>query len=806
MILIVTEKSSQVKEIVRGMKWRMVGIGAVGNLGGEDVKILPAKGHLLGLKDPDEVVPELRWDSLEYLADIPRTFEKRILKDAPVKKGVPKSAPTKDYFNNIKKALSECDKVIIAGDPDREGDLIVWEILKHLKCDKNKKVMRLLIHDTSESGIKRAFNNIIDGEASFKSAIAAEGRERSDWPFQHVTRAFTYFGRKGVFGPDVCAKKGKGSVASLGRVQTALLNMINERCEEIEKFQEINHYTVTANTKIGGIEIPSNYSPQVTQEIISKNLPWITWRESNSENTLDKPMFTDVLKVNSFIEKLKEKHNNFKVLNFSKKLIKRNPPKPFDLASANSEAAKRFKLKSKDSQSAIESLYLKGYTSYPRTEENEIPRDMYKDKERNSLFNSIESIPEFQTFTSYLKDLHNNKLNESPSTPSCFSNKGMAHYAIIPTDKKPNFLDMNSNEKKIYLMIVERFLLNFYPPAEYWQTKLSVIGDVEDMLENEKTIFESKSEVLVKPGYLNAFGKNSSSKAIEIPEIKEGTVVELKNIEKKDQKTTPPAYYNDNTIQMAMRDVGKRIKNTEHKKLLEGGLGRPATRVTILNLLLSREYIEDAKGKGYVLTNTGKAILKYAPEWMKSVITTAKMEGYLDEIAKASSIEKSIEMRDKFVNRYINNIVDTIKEMEKKYKGKIKMTSRKPSEKQLNFAKTIAKNLGIEVPEVAINDIGECSKFIEENKDSASKPTENQIKFAKKLAKDNGVELGNALSSYEACKDFIDKTLKSHPRKPSEKQISFAESLIERHSIEVEEGWKESYDKVQEIINKYANK
>lgn len=805
MILIVTEKSSQVKEIVKGMKWRMVGIGAIGNLGGEDVKILPAKGHLLGLKDPDEVMPELRWDSLDHLADIPRTFEKRILKDAPSRKGVPKSAPTKDYFNNIKKALSECDKVIIAGDPDREGDLIVWEILKHLKCDKNKKVMRLLIHDTSESGIKRAFNNIIDGEASFKSAIAAEGRERSDWPFQHVTRAFTYFGRKGVFGPDVCSKKGKGSVASLGRVQTALLSMINERCEEIENFQEVNHYTITANTKIGGIEIPSNYSPQVTQEAINKNLPWITWKESNNENTLDRPMFTDVNKVNSFIEDINNS-NKFIVSSFSKKLVKRNPPKPFDLASANSEVAKRFKIKSKESQKIIESLYLKGYTSYPRTEENEIPIDMYKDKERNSLFNSIETIPEFQSYASYLKELHNNGLNDSPVTPSCFSNKGMAHYAIIPTDKKPDFSDMSANEKKVYLMIVERYLLNFYPPAEYWQTKLSVIGDVKDLLENDKTIFESKSEVLVKPGYLNAFGKNSSNKAIEIPEIKKGSIVELKDVEKKKQKTTPPPYYNDNTMQTAMRDVSKRIKDTTHKKLLEGGLGRPATRVTILNLLMDREYIQDLKGKGYVLTNTGKSILKYAPEWMKSVITTAKMEGYLDEIAKAISIEKSIEMRDKFVNNYINNIVKTIKEMEEKYKGKIKMTSRKPSEKQLNFAKTIAKNLGIEVPEEAINDIGECSKFIEENKDSASKPTENQVKFAKKLAEDNGVEIGDALSSYESCKDFIDKTLKSHPRKPSEKQISFAESLIEKNSIEVEDGWRDSYDKVQEIIKKYAGK
>lgn len=131
----------------------------------------------------------------------------------------------------------------------------------------------------------------------------------------------------------------------------------------------------------------------------------------------------------------------------------------------------------------------------------------------------------------------------------------------------------------------------------------------------------------------------------------------------------------------------------------------------------------------------------------------------------------------------------------------------KPSEKQLEFAKSIAYIRGVEMPQEAMESGVDCSSFIEENK-TESMPSLKMFKLAEKLASEGSIELpSETRESYQACKDFIDERIAQNPRKPSEKMVNFAKNLVEKNNVEgLPDGWEDSYDEVKKILDTYANK
>lgn len=808
MILIITEKRGQVDLIQEAMGWKRIANGvSEGSFEGKKVIMTCARGHILGLSPPDKVIEDLSWSSVEKLTPIPKVFKKDVLKADKGSKGM----KPKEYFDRIKKYAKDADEIIIAADPDREGDLIGWEIVE--KLNFKGEIRRLwLLHGMDTPGIKKAFGEIFGTDKSKKLFHAAEGRERCDWAFQLVTRAYTYYGRKGALGSNLASGKGKASVVSLGRVQVPTLNLIHIRCEEIKNFISRTHYLVKPNFDIRGTVVGGVYEPLVTKEVMEEDLDHVYWEPTKSVegNALDKPLFIGKDRVEKFKKDILDHKDSAKIISFKVKEKERHPPMPFDLETANSEAAKRFGFTVSIAQKAIESLYQKGYTSYPRTEDREIPETLYEPVERNAVLGHLSSIKELSSQVEYVKEIHDgNNSSIKPFKPKCFSKKPMSHYGIIPTNTKADLSTLTDVEKKVYLMIATRYLLNFFPPATIGETVAKFSLPVKGLLNEDESTFYTKEEVVLDAGFLSAFKEKDLSEST-MPKMKEGDIVSVSDVLLDEKKTTPPPYYDDISIGKAMKQAGKYIQDPKLRKFLKKveGIGRPATRTNIIETLLMREYIKRVKGKFHV-TEAGKELLSIVPEWMASPEMTAVWEGYLENIAEAPSVEKAKEMRDKFIDKQYNDLSNHIDELIEKYKG-VKGMARdnsKPSEKQLEFAKSIAYIRGVEMPQDALESSSECSSFIEEHK-AESMPSLKMFKLAEKLASEGGVELpSETRTSYEGCKKFIDERIASNPRKPSEKMVNFAKNLVEKNNVEgLSEGWEDSYDEVKKILDTYANK
>ena len=856
MKLMITEKKSQVDAFITELGWKKLenGVGE-GNINGERVVVTCARGHLLGLAPPDEVVEEISWTSTNGLTPIPKKFKKVPQKDARGSKGL----KVKDYLKRIKKYAGEANGIIIAADPDKEGDLIGWEIVEFLNFKGD--ISRILFgHGMSKAGLEKSIKEITSSEESKKSFRAAEARERGDWASQFATRLYTYLGRGGVFGPNICQEKGLGSVFSLGRVQTPVLEFIYQRCQEIENFVSQEYYTISADFQVGGNTIPANYVPEFTNSTVEdKDLPHISWKETltKSGNISYTPLLVSKAKADSFIESLKQNADKAIVKSFEKKEKKKNPPGTFDLSGALAQASREFKMSNKIAQEAIESLYQKGYTSYPRTDDAALPDSMYNADERNPVLDHLSNLSGFSEEAKFVKNLHDGKDDKyQPFKPKCFTTQPMAHYGIVPTSKKVDMSSLTDVERKVYGMIVKRYILQFYPPATLNETKAVFEIPVTDVLENDKTIFRSKAEIVIDAGFMTAFGGNVKAGG-ELPNMTDGTPAPLTDAQHKSKKTTPPSYYDDTTLPEAMKTAARNVQDPKLRKFLKDveGLGTAATRTATIEKNMARKYIYRDKD-GYKVTKTGIDILKALPSWIKSPEMTAVWEGYLDSITKAPSSDKSAEMRDKFIDKQYSDLSRHIQEMIEKHEGEVKNMAGngKPSAKQIQYAESLAYILNIDMPDEVKENGQACSNFIENNKkdsmpslkmfklaekisqDSGTPlpqearesfegckkfiddnkgqggsgggaPTEKMVNLAKKLANDNNVELPKeAETDFQTCKDFIDDKIKNGKRKPSEKMVSFAKNLIESNNIETQDGWEEDYDFVKSVLDQYGGK
>jgi DNA topoisomerase III len=730
MILMIAEKRSQVDQIKDAMGWKRAAHGvAEGEYEGQKIIVTCARGHIMGLSPPDKIIEGLSWNEVERLTPIPNSFSKMLLKDPPKSKGM----SPKEYFDRIKKYAKDANEIIIAADPDREGDLIGWEIIEKLKFKGS--IRRLwLVHGVDTKGINRSFNEILDSEKSEKLFRAAEGRERGDWAFQFVTRAYTYYGRKGLLGENLASGKGKASVVSLGRVQLPSLNLIKMRCDEIENFISRTHYIVKPKFDLSGVIVNSTYDPVVTKENRDLDLEHVYWEPTKSVegNKPDKPYFIGKERVKEFESDIMANKDNAKIVAFKVREKEKHPPMPFDLNAANSEAAKRFGMTVSVAQKAIESLYQKGYTSYPRTEDREVPEALYDKHERDAVLNHLETISEISEQVKKVKNIHDgNDENIKPFKPKCFSKKPMSHYGIIPTGTKADLTSLTDVERKVYLMIATRYVLNFFPPQQISETTAKFSIPIKGLLEENESFFATKEEVITDPGYLSAF-KEKDTGTSNLPNMKSGDPVKVKSVDSDEKKTAPPPYYDDTSIGTAMKHAGRYVQDPALRKFLKKveGIGRPATRTAILETLLDRGYVVRKKGELHV-TQAGIDLINLVPEWMASPEMTAVWEGYLESISEAPSAEKAKEMRDKFINKQYNDLSIHIEELIEKYKGKESMSREdsKPSEKQLEFAKTISYIKGVELPEGASESFNECSSFIEENK-TESMPTLSMFKLA----------------------------------------------------------------------------
>ncbi|MDU2290074.1 DNA topoisomerase III [uncultured Clostridium sp.] len=531
-----------------------------------------AMGHLVGLMDPEGYDNKYKEWKMETLPMLPKHMKLVVLKK------------TGKQFNEVKKLMNRDDisEIVIATDAGREGELVArWTIEK---AGVKKPLKRLWISSQTDKAILDGFKNLKDGKEYENLYRAAVCRAEADWLVGlNVTRALT------------CKYNAQ---LSAGRVQSPTLAMIVQREEEIKNFKPKTYYTINAKTK-------------------GYNLSWIN--KDNNSRIFDEEF------ANKITSKVKGAEGE--IVNIHSVNKKKFSPALYDLTELQRDANKIFGYSAKQTLNIMQRLYENHkILTYPRTDSRYITTDIVA-----TIPDRLKAIA-IGEYRITADGLLKGKINGNKSFVD--NSKVSDHHAIIPTEEKPNLSNLSSEERKIYDLVVKRFLSVLLPPFEYVQTT------IEGKVENER--FIAKGKVISSKGWKKLYDKlddDSSEEDIKeqvLPNVKKGDKFTVENISLNKGETKPPARFNEGTLLSAMENPHKYINvGKEAAKTLgeTGGLGTVATRADIIEKLFN-SFVIEKKGKDIIPTSKGRQLIELVPKELKSPLLTAKWESQLDEIAK----------------------------------------------------------------------------------------------------------------------------------------------------------------------------
>lgn len=569
-----------------------------------------AIGHLLEQGAPDEYGAQYKQWKMETLPIFPQKW-----------KLLPIKGKTKQLYK-IKELIKEADCIINAGDPGREGQLIVDEILDYFS--NKKPVYRLLLNALDAKSIQTALKNI-QPNSNFKNLYqSAIARQRADWLVgMNATRGYTLLGKK----------SGYQHVFSVGRVQTPTLAIIVNRESEIENFKPITYYDLKIHVgeeKINPfwakLKVPSPDSNEEFDE------------EIEGEQVTGK--ITDKNQAETIFNKVKE-NSIAKVVLANKTPIKEKQPLPFKLATLQSKANAMFGISVQETLDICQSLYEKGITSYPRTDSEYLPLSQHE--EAKTVIHAIQQVyPEYNQIFS--------KLDFNIKSSTWNDAKVGEHHAIIPTSKAANLSDLTANEKRIFELIIKSYIAQFLPECEVDRTHIELEAG------NEKWI--ANGRVVIKPGWREIFDDGNKSNEESLPSLTAGQNLNVLKRLMEEKQTQPPPRFTEGTLLKAMQNVHKLVSNPEEKKALKNveGIGRAATRANIIQTLFKRKYIVK-KGKYIIPLDEAKILIKYVDEKITKPELTAKWEQILDGIASGKVTLEVFEEKQK---EWVSKIIHTL--------------------------------------------------------------------------------------------------------------------------------------------------
>lgn len=541
-------------------------------------------GHLLEQAEPDAYDTRYaRWN----LADLPIVPEKWQLK--------PKPSVAKQ-LNVIKRLLGEAEQVIHAGDPDREGQLLVDEVLDYLELapEKRQNVQRCLINDLNPQAVERAVSRLRDNREFIPLCVSALARSRADWLYGiNMTRAYTILGRNA----------GYNGVLSVGRVQTPVLGLVVRRDEEIENFVSKDFYEVKAHIVTPAEErFTAMWVPSESCEP----------HQDEEGRLLNKALAEHVIK--------RIEGQPAMVTGYNDKRESETAPLPFSLSTLQIEAAKRFNLSAQQVLDLCQRLYeTHKLITYPRSDSRYLPEEHFAG--RHAVMNAIAShVPELQQVAAVDPDQRNR----------CWDDKKVdAHHAIIPTARAGN-INLSDDERKIYTLVARQYLMQFCPDAMYRKCVIDL--DIA----NGK--FVAKARFLAEAGWralLGAKERDDEDEGSPLPVVAKGDELLCEKGELMERQTQPPRPFTDATLLSAMTGIARFVQDKELKKILRAtdGLGTEATRAGIIELLFRRTFLYK-KGRYIHSSEAGRALIHCLPEIAARPDMTADWEATLTQISE----------------------------------------------------------------------------------------------------------------------------------------------------------------------------
>ena len=551
-----------------------------------------AYGHLTELYPPEKYDPELKSWKLETLPIVPAEFKR-----------FPKAA-SKDQYKLVTGFIKDATTIIHMGDPDREGQYLIDNLIT---STKGKYIKRVLLNALDDESIRKAIDNTRNNSEFKGLSEAAAGRDHADWLIgMNLTRFFTIIGRQGGF----------TSTFNVGRVKSPTLHLIVKRELEIKNFVEKIFYTVNPILTVDNKEFPCSLEDNIRFE--SKEEATIV------ANYLNNQFAT--------VEEIEEK------------TIEQSIKELYSLDTLQIEANKLYGIDPKNTLAILQKLYEKKLTTYPRSDCKYLPE---------SQFTDYWAILTHLISSNTIPSLEFKKPDDIKNSPTPYNDKKVtAHHAIIPTLINVTN-DLKEEELLIYNLIAKKFASMFLKPYTYHQQKITFTTGQYNLTANVKNILDQGYKVLYTE---QAEDKEDPTESIEGTfNIQKGNNFAITSIHVKEGKTTPPKRYTEGTIIKAMNNV-----TSEDKKLAEilkesKGIGTPATRAKILDDLLSTEYI--TKQKKYLIpTEKGLAIDAALPDSIKSPDFTAKLEITLDKISQGTStLDQAMQEILAFLNSVLNS-------------------------------------------------------------------------------------------------------------------------------------------------------
>lgn len=596
--LIIAEKPSVARDIARVLHCQKKQNGVIE---GEKYVVTWGLGHLVTLADPEEYDPKYKSWKMEDLPMMPETFKLEVIKQ------------TGKQYRVVKSQIHRKDihEIIIATDAGREGELVARLILK--KAGNKKPIKRLWISSVTDKAIKEGFARLKNGHEYDHLYDAAMCRAEADWLVGiNATRALT------------CKYNAQ---LSCGRVQTPTLAIIARREEEIKNFVPKPYYGITAKC----------VKPALS----------FTWRDEKSKSYRS----FDRERMEAIVNKMKKAHTG--LITEVKSVPKKSySPLLYDLTELQREANRRFNFSAKETLNIMQRLYENHKVlTYPRTDSRYLSSDIVP---------SIKERLEACGVGPYRKlsgKLANKKIEAKPFFVD--DKKVSDHHAIIPTEQFVQLDHMTVEERKIYDLVVRRFLAVLYPPFEYEQTELLVDIGGEILAARGKTVkiqgwkevYESKDEE----------EEESELQEQNLPVLKKGEKVSDMTIALTESKTKPPAHFNEATLLTAMENPISYMetRDKDMKKTLgeTGGLGTVATRADIIEKLFS-SFLLEKRGKDIYLTSKARQLLTLVPEDLKKPELTADWEMRLSAIADGK-LKRGAFMKD--IRGYSDVLIHQIK-------------------------------------------------------------------------------------------------------------------------------------------------
>jgi DNA topoisomerase-3 len=600
-----------------------------GYLEADDWVVAWAVGHLVQLAEPEEYDAKYKRWRMADLPIVPERFKLEIRDERSRKQMSVLSAQIK---------RGDVEAIVNACDAGREGELIFAYIYQMAKA--GKPVQRLWLNSMTTAAMKEAFASLRPREEFARLEQAARSRSEADWIVgMNATRAAT-----------IRLKSSFDGAVSLGRVQTPTLAIVARREEEIRAFTPEPYWLVDATFLAP--PLPDGESGRVYD---------------GRYHAGSKPRIATEEQAQAIV--LACRGGQGTITKLERKQQKERSPLLYDLTSLQREANTRFGFSARRTLAAAQRLYEEHKAlTYPRTNSRWLTKDMVAELKPTAKL--LGGQPEYAKAAAYVTGL-----DLLPLARVVNDSKVSDHHAIIPTKGEHRVERMDGDDKRIYDLVVRRFLAIFHPEAVFENTRVETTVSAE----GADHVFRTRGKLLLEPGWRGVYGETASPDGAgkgqgegaeedegadqQLPRLNEGEQAEVREIASVRKETKPPRRYSDASLLAAMETAGKLVDDDELREAMkDSGIGTPATRAAIIERLIAVGYIE-RDGRSLVATEKGCSVVRLLDS---HALTSPEMTG--DWEHRLGMIESGKDSRERFMSDIAGFAKETVGELDEKLK------------------------------------------------------------------------------------------------------------------------------------------